>query len=180
MCDSSHLVAGFRPDYNHVTAAHTLLPTYIPSTCIYTYFQHHTQLITQVWPILHKHTIESEVRKILHKDTVKCAVIVPYMTVSISHFSPSPQLYYSYNGFGDPLHYKSSQQQYLLHHMRHPILTAPFILMWAVPVMSYDRLLLAVMMPLYMAWASAISALDMMYVKRQFVNKWEQLLLHSK
>ncbi|CAI8010222.1 Nurim [Geodia barretti] len=28
------------------------------------------------------------------------------------------QLYYSYNGFGDPLHYKSAEQQYLLRHMR--------------------------------------------------------------
>ena len=89
---------------------------------------------------------------------------------------PSLQLYYSYNGFGDPLHYKSAEQQYLLRHMRHPIFTAPFILMWAVPVMSCDRLLLAVMLPLYLAWASGISALDMKYVRMQFINKWRQLL----
>ena len=90
------------------------------------------------------------------------------------------QLYYSYNGFGDPLHYKSAEQQYLLHHMRHPVLTAPLIVMWAVPVMTYDRLLLAVMMPLYMAWASAVDAPDMAYVKSQFMSKWQQLLLHRK
>ena len=60
--------------------------------------------------------------------------------------------------------------------MRHPIFTAPFILMWAVPVMSCDRLLLAVMLPLYLAWASGISALDMKYVRMQFINKWRQLL----
>ena len=90
--------------------------------------------------------------------------------------SLSPQLYYSYNGFGDPLHYKSAQQQYLLRHMRHPIFTAPFILVWAVPVMSYDRLMLAVLLPLYLAWTSSISALDMKYVRGQFVNKWRQLL----
>jgi hypothetical protein len=86
------------------------------------------------------------------------------------------QLYYSYNGFGDPIHYKSAEQQYLLHHMRHPIFTAPFILVWAVPVMTYDRLVLAVMLPLYLAWASAISVLDVRYVRSQFLSKWRQLL----
>lgn len=60
--------------------------------------------------------------------------------------------------------------------MRHPIFTAPFILVWAVPVMSYDRLMLAALLPLYLAWASSISALDMKYVRGQFVNKWRQLL----
>ena len=90
--------------------------------------------------------------------------------------SPLLQLYYSYNGFRDPLSYKSAQQQYLLYHMRHPILTAPLIIMWAVPVMTYDRLLLAVMLPLYMAWASALSIGDMQYVKRMFASKKEELL----
>ena len=60
--------------------------------------------------------------------------------------------------------------------MRHPILTAPLIIMWAVPVMTYDRLLLAVMLPLYMAWASALSIGDMQYVKRMFASKREELL----
>jgi hypothetical protein len=90
------------------------------------------------------------------------------------------QIYYSYNGFGDPLHYKSAEQQYLLQHMRHPIFTAPLLIMWSVPVMPYDRLLLAIMLPLYMAWASGINSLDMTYVKRQFVSKWQQLLLQRK
>lgn len=90
------------------------------------------------------------------------------------------QIYYSYNGFQDPLHYKSREQQYLLYHMRHPILTAPLIIMWAVPVMTYDRLLLAVMLPLYMAWASAINAQDMIYVRKMFVNKLQHLLLDQK
>lgn len=86
------------------------------------------------------------------------------------------QLYYSYNGFRDPLSYKAAEQQYLLYHMRHPILTAPLIIMWAVPVMTYDRLLLAVMLPLYMAWASALDVGDKQYVKRMFTSKREELL----
>ena len=67
MCDSSHILL---QDLDQTTIMlqqhiHYFLLTFQVHVYIYTYFQHHirhTQLITQVWPILHKHTIESEVR----------------------------------------------------------------------------------------------------------------------
>lgn len=76
----------------------------------------------------------------------------------------------------DPLNYKSAEQQYLLQHMRHPLLTAPLVIMWAVPVMTYDRFLLAVMVPLYMASASTLNGADTLYLKRMFCKKREEIL----
>ena len=65
------------------------------------------------------------------------------------------QLYYAYCGFSDPMCYKSGEQQ-LLKHNRHPIFLGPLIILWTVPVMTYDRLLLAVMLPLYVGCGSII------------------------
>jgi steroid 5-alpha reductase family enzyme len=52
------------------------------------------------------------------------------------------QLYCAYYGFGDQMHYTESgeQQQLLLEHSRHPIFLGPLIILWAVPVMTYDTL----------------------------------------
>lgn len=72
--------------------------------------------------------------------------------------------------------YKSEEQQQLLSHNRHPIFIAPAIILWAVPVMSYDRLLVAVMLPLYMAATSNVDTLDRGYVTEQFNMKKLQLL----
>ena len=72
--------------------------------------------------------------------------------------------------------YKSEEQQQLLSHNRHPIFLAPTIILWAVPVMTYDRLLVAVMLPLYMALSSNVDTLDRSYVSEQFNMKKLQLL----
>ena len=88
----------------------------------------------------------------------------------------SLQIYYSFSGLENPMHYKSAEQQQLLEHMRHPIFLAPLIILWAVPVMTYDRLLVAVMLPLYLGWGSSINHLDASYIKQQFRMKRIQLL----
>lgn len=72
--------------------------------------------------------------------------------------------------------YKSERQQKLLSHNRHPIFLAPTVILWAVPVMTYDRLLVAVMLPLYMALTSNVDTLDRSYVSDQFTMKKLQLL----
>lgn len=86
------------------------------------------------------------------------------------------QVYYSYNGFDNPMTYKSEGQQQLLSHNRHPIFLAPTVILWAVPVMTYDRLLVAMMLPLYMALTSNVDTLDRSYVSDQFTMKKLQLL----
>ena len=90
------------------------------------------------------------------------------------------QVYYSYHGFENPVYYKSAEQQQLLEHMRHPIFLAPTLILWAVPIMTYDRFLIAVMLPLYLAWGSSIDQLDTSYVKQQFNVKKSQLLANGK
>ena len=72
--------------------------------------------------------------------------------------------------------YKSEEQQQLLSHNRHPIFLAPTVILWAVPIMSYDRLLVAVMLPLYLALTSNVDTLDRSYVSDQFTMKKLQLL----
>lgn len=86
------------------------------------------------------------------------------------------QIYYSFYGFDDPILYKSEQQQQLLSHNRHPIFLAPTLILWAVPVMTYDRLLVAVMLPLYLGLASNMDRWDVGYVSEQFNMKKLQLL----
>jgi len=93
----------------------------------------------------------------------------------LTPFSPR-QIYYSFCGLENPMHYKSGEQQQLLEHMRHPIFLAPLIILWAIPVMTYDRLLVAVMLPLYLGWGSSINHLDASYIKQQFRMKRIQLL----
>ena len=75
--------------------------------------------------------------------------------------------------------YKSSEQQQLLHHNRHPILLAPAIILWAVPVMTYDRLLVAVLLPLYLGLGTVIDMADVTYVSRQFRVKRDKLLANG-
>ena len=72
--------------------------------------------------------------------------------------------------------YKSEEQQQLLSHNRHPLFLAPTLILWAVPVMTYDRLLVAVMLPLYLGLTSNVDNLDVAYVSDQFNVKRAQLL----
>lgn len=86
------------------------------------------------------------------------------------------QIYYSFYGFDTPITYKSEEQQQLLSHNRHPLFLGPTLILWAVPVMTYDRLLVAVMLPLYMGLTSNVDRLDVAYVSEQFNMKKSQLL----
>ena len=78
------------------------------------------------------------------------------------------------------MYYKSAEQQQLLSHMRHPVFLAPLIILWAVPTMTYDRLLIAVMLPLYLGWGSSVDHLDTSYIKEQFRVKRSQLLADGR
>jgi len=46
--------------------------------------------------------------------------------------------------------------------------------------MTYDRLLVAVMLPLYLGWGSSIDHLDTSYIKQQFRVKRSQLLADGR
>ncbi len=109
--------------------------------------------------------------------TICCAILVFHST---SYILTPPQLYYSYSGFDNPWLYKSKEQQQLLSHSRHPIFLAPLIILWSVPVMTYDRFLVAMLLPLYVGWGSSIDSFDVSYVTEQFEVKKAQLLGNRK
>ena len=74
---------------------------------------------------------------------------------------------------------KSEEHRELFQHMRHPVFLSPLIILWAVPTMTYDRILLAVMIPLYLLWGSGLVGDDVVYVNDMYRQK-KQTLLHSK
>lgn len=71
--------------------------------------------------------------------------------------------------------FKSAGQRELYNNMRHPLLLCPLVILWAVPVMTYDRFLLAVMIPLYLIWASKLNHNNSFYVREMFNEKKESL-----
>ncbi|KAL5501969.1 hypothetical protein EMCRGX_G008654 [Ephydatia muelleri] len=81
------------------------------------------------------------------------------------------QMYYSLQDMGDPMQRKAEEQRTLLDHMRHPLFFGPALILWAVPVMTYDRLLVAVMAPLYLGWGCHLDQSDVEYVQEQFTKK---------
>lgn len=70
---------------------------------------------------------------------------------------------------------KAEEQRRLLEHMRHPVFFGPALILWAVPVMTYDRLLMAIMVPLYLGWGSHLDQLDAAYVREQFGKKRHEI-----
>ena len=90
-----------------------------------------------------------------------------------------------YYGFGDPMHYKLGEQQQLLEHNRHPIFLGPLVILWAVPIMTYDRLLVALMLPLYVGCGSIINDEDVSYVKlvhheeKITAGQWSRIITHT-
>ena len=71
---------------------------------------------------------------------------------------------------------KSKEQQELLSHLRHPTLLSPLVILWAVPTMTYDRLLLAVMLPLYILCGNQLTSEDVFYVNEMHNEKKKTLL----
>ena len=76
----------------------------------------------------------------------------------------------------DPLSYKAWDNHDLLRHMRHPVFFAPLILIWAVPLMTYDRFLVGVMTPAYLIWGSQLTDEDNIYVHDMYKQKKKFLL----
>ena len=81
------------------------------------------------------------------------------------------QVYYSLQDMGDPMELKAWEQRRLFTHMRHPLFFGPALILWAVPVMTYDRFLVAVMTSLYLAWGSHLDQSDVEYLQEQFTKK---------
>lgn len=63
--------------------------------------------------------------------------------------------------------------------MRHPVFLAPLVILWVVPTMTYDRVLLAVMIPMYLLWGSQVDDEDTVYINSMYEQKKRHLLIAS-
>lgn len=59
--------------------------------------------------------------------------------------------------------------------MRHPVFLAPLVILWVVPTMTYDRVLLAVMVPMYLLWGSQVNEEDTVYINMMYEQKKRRL-----
>lgn len=71
----------------------------------------------------------------------------------------------------EPIRFKAIEQQRLFVNARHPLLIGPLIVLWLVPCMSADRLLVAILLPLYQIWGNRVTREDVKYVKTQYQRK---------
>ncbi|XP_070562478.1 nurim-like [Ptychodera flava] len=86
------------------------------------------------------------------------------------------QIYYHLNGQGSPMARKSTSLQRLYSHTRHPVFIAMMIILWFQPVMTADRLFLAVIWTLYVIMRSKVDNEDVRYLREQAQRKENFLL----
>lgn len=74
------------------------------------------------------------------------------------------QVYYDCLSLGDPLSHKPSRARRLLSHYRHPVCVELAVVLWLLPALSLDRLLLAGTLSAYLAAAHSLDKQDLAYV----------------
>ncbi|KAF0024361.1 hypothetical protein F2P81_023163 [Scophthalmus maximus] len=85
------------------------------------------------------------------------------------------QVYYECLGLGDPLSHKSTQAQRFLSHLRHPVCLELGVVLWLLPALSLDRLLLAATLSTYLALAHSLDKQDLAYLCVQIKSKMQLL-----
>lgn len=81
------------------------------------------------------------------------------------------QVYFHCLGLGDPFSQKSLGAQRLLTHLRHPVCLELCVVLWFLPALSLDRLLLAGTLTVYLALAHSLDKQDLEYLCNQFKTK---------
>lgn len=82
------------------------------------------------------------------------------------------QVYYHCLGMGDPLSHKSARAARLYAHLRHPIYLELLVILWAVPSLPPDRLLLAITLTLYLTLVHRLDVQDYNYLRSQLEKKF--------
>ncbi|KAM8952747.1 nurim [Pelodytes ibericus] len=82
------------------------------------------------------------------------------------------QVYYHCFGMGDPLSHKSPRVARLYAHLRHPIYLELLLVLWAVPSLPPDRLLLASLLTLYLSLVHRLDVQDYTYLRSQLEKKF--------
>lgn len=82
-------------------------------------------------------------------------------------------MYYECLGLGDPLSHKSPRAQRFLSHLRHPVCLELGVVLWLLPALSLDRLLLALTLSTYLALAHSLDKQDLAYLCVQLNSKMQ-------
>ncbi|XP_053190546.1 nurim [Scomber japonicus] len=83
------------------------------------------------------------------------------------------QVYYECIGLGDPVSFKSPRAQRFLSHLRHPVCLELGVVLWLLPALSLDRLLLALTLSTYLALAHSLDKQDLAYLCVQLNRKMQ-------
>ncbi|KAJ8366306.1 hypothetical protein AAFF_G00363000 [Aldrovandia affinis] len=81
------------------------------------------------------------------------------------------QVYYDCLGLGDPLSLKSPRAQRLYAHLRHPVCLELVVVLWLLPALPLDRLLLAGGLSAYLGLAHSLDKQDCDYLSVQLHSK---------
>lgn len=73
---------------------------------------------------------------------------------------------------GDPLSHKSPHAARLYAHLRHPVFLELLVILWVVPALPPDRLLLASALTLYVSCVHRLDAQDYRYLRSQLEKKF--------
>ncbi|KAJ8334961.1 hypothetical protein SKAU_G00406000 [Synaphobranchus kaupii] len=87
------------------------------------------------------------------------------------------QVYYGCLGLGDPLSLKSPRAQRLYAHLRHPVCLELGVVLWLLPTLPLDRLLLAGGLTAYLALAHSLDKQDCEYLSVQLSSKLQLFTL---
>uniref|UniRef100_G3W079 Nurim n=1 Tax=Sarcophilus harrisii TaxID=9305 RepID=G3W079_SARHA len=85
------------------------------------------------------------------------------------------QVYYHVLGLGEPLALKSPRALRLFEHLRHPVCVELLTVLWAVPRLGLDRILLAALFTLYLGLAHGLDQQDLHYLRAQLQRKLQLL-----
>lgn len=85
------------------------------------------------------------------------------------------QIYYNIRKLESPCQYKSEHLLRLYDHCRHPSMLSLALILWVYPIMSLDRLMMAIVFTLYALLGFQSDHLDYEYQKQQIYQKKTEL-----
>ncbi|XP_071830601.1 nurim-like [Apostichopus japonicus] len=102
-------------------------------------------------------------------------VLAVCLTLDYAELMGVKQVYYSILGLPSPLYQKSEEHRRLFQHFRHPLSSSLLVVLWFIPMMCWDRFLLASGFTLYLLLGHSLDTEDYDYLKEQYELKEEQL-----
>ncbi|XP_038052994.1 nurim-like [Patiria miniata] len=131
------------------------------------------QLVMSQWQLLFPESVlwsfDTDSRWVWVSFSVCCflgwlCVIGFVMVLDYAELVGIKQVYYYVIDLDPPIHMKSREYQRLFRNFRHPVLTGLLIILWAVPVMTVSRLVLALSLTVYTFYGHSLDMRDYDYI----------------